>query len=352
VRNYIIRRTFYSLILLFLAASLIFWVLNLTPGSPYARIWAEFTAMGRKLPPQSHMDALDRLLGLDAPIYQRYVLWLKAVFSGTLGTSWSVQTGYPVLDIVMHRVPYTLLLMASAALVAVVVAVPAGLYSALRPYSTGDFIVLILTFFGMSMPAFVLGTLLIAVFGLTVNWLPVGGVASRELIDKGDIVAALGRIATLGLANKSAAGYEGRLILDGAKHLLLPTITLALFPMARWSRYVRVAVLDVLNQDYVRTALAFGVPEARVVRRHVLRNALIPVITVIALDIPALFTGAVVTEVVFQWPGIGRLYMDGLRWADWPLLQGLLIINTGLVVFANFAVDIFYSVVDPRITYS
>ena len=196
--------------------------------------------------------------------------------------------------------------MTSAVLFSLVIAVPAGLYSALRPYSTGDFIVLILTFFGMSMPAFILGTFLIAVVGLTISWMPVGGVASRDLIDKGDIIAALGRIATLGLANKQAAGYEGRLILDGVKHLILPTITLALFTTARWSRYIRVAVLDVLGQDYVRTALAFGVPEPRIVRRHVLRNALIPVITVMALDIPALFTGAVVTEVVFLWPGIGR----------------------------------------------
>jgi peptide/nickel transport system permease protein len=209
-----------------------------------------------------------------------------------------------------------------------------------------------LSFFGLAMPSFWFGIVLISIFFMGLGWLPLGGIVSREYAEHGDIIAAMGRLATFGLTNQQAAGYEVQLIGDGIKHLILPSVTLALVSIARWSRFVRAAILDVLGSDYIRTAHAYGVPRSTVIHKHVLRNALIPLITVVALDIPALFTGTIIVESVFAWPGIGRLYLDGLRRIDWPLLQGLLIVNTLLIVVSNFIADLAYAVADPRIRYS
>jgi peptide/nickel transport system permease protein len=350
--TYAIRRTVYALVMMFLASTIIFFVLHATPGNPYGRMLNEMQLMGKKLPPESHMARLYELMGLNRPISERYVAWLQAVARGDFGATWSVGSGQSVGRLVLSRVPYTLLLMLAATILAVIIAFPLGLYSALHPYTDGDMAVTSLSFFGMAMPSFWFGLMAISILGLGLGWMPIGGVVSRSLADRGDIISALGRLLSLGWANKQSAGFELQLIADGIWHLILPAFTLSLFSIARWSRFLRAAILEVLGNDFIRTARAYGVPERRILRRHVLRNALVPLITIMTLDIPALFTGAVITEIVFAWPGIGRLYIDGIRGADWPLVQGLLVINTALIVFANLVADLAYGVADPRIRYT
>jgi peptide/nickel transport system permease protein len=352
LRNYIVRRILYSFLLLFLAATAIFFVLRAIPSGPFDRIQAQRAAEGKKQLPQSHMDRLNSLVGLDRPVGEQYVAWLGAMLRGDLGDSWAAALGQNVIKVVLARVPYTLLLILTSTVFALLLAVPAGLYSALHPYSDGDMLVTMVSFLSLAMPPFWVGLMLVSIFFTGLDWLPSGGIVSREMLDRGDILTAMGHVLTLGLTNKQSAGYEWQLISDGIKHLILPTMTLSLLSIARWSRFVRAAVRDILDQDFVRTAQAYGVPWRRIILRHVLRNGLIPLITVMTLDIPALFTGAIITEIVFYWPGIGKLYLDGIKFADWPLIQGLLIINTVLIVFGNLIADLSYAVADPRIKYA
>jgi peptide/nickel transport system permease protein len=274
------------------------------------------------------------------------------VASGDLGESWAVATGRSVMSFVLARVPYTLLLMLCATLLALILAIPAGIYSALNPYSNSDLLVTSMSFFGIAMPSFWFGIVLISIFSIGLGWLPYAGIVNRDLLDNGDILELFGWVITLGQTNQHVVGHQGQVLVDGLKHLILPAVTLSLVSIARWSRFVRAAVLDVIAQDYVRTALAYGVPRRRVITRHILRNSLIPLITVMGLDIPALFTGAIIVEIVFSWPGIGLAYVNGIKWADWPMVQGLLVVNTILIVIANLLADLCYAVADPRIKYS
>jgi peptide/nickel transport system permease protein len=352
LRNYIIRRIIYSFLMLFVAATAIFFMLRTLPGGPFTRVQADRAAEMKRALPQSHIDRINALVGLDKPIHEQYFAWLRVIASGDLGESWAVVTGKSVVGVIVARVPYTLLLMLCASFLAFVIAVPAGVYSALHPYSNGDLFVTSMSFFGIAMPSFWFGVVMISVFYISLGWLPYGGIVNRDLIDNGDILGLFGWLLTLGRTNQSVVGHQGQVLIDGIKHLILPTVTLSLISIARWSRFVRAAVLDVIAQDYVRTALAYGVPRRRVIFKHILRNSLIPLITVMGIDIPALFTGAIIVELVFTWPGIGLLYVNGIKFADWPMVQGLLIINTILIVCANLIADVSYAVADPRIKYS
>lgn len=352
VHLYLMRRLLYATLLLFLASTAIFFLLRALPNGPFDRIQVERAEQGKKPLSQGHMDRLNSLVGLTMPVHEQYAEWIQGIMSGDLGYSWAVASTQSVRTTVLTRVPYTLLLMLAAIVLALLVAVPAGIYSALHPYTDGDMALTMLSFFGLSMPPYWFGLLLISVFSLGLNWLPSSGVAGRDLIEHGDILSVLRRLFTLGLTNKQAAGYETQIALDGLKHLILPAITLSLVSIARWSRFVRAALLEVLGADYVRAAQAYGVPKWRLLIHHALRNGLVPLITVMALDIPALFTGTIIVEIVFAWPGIGRLYLDALKIADWPLIQGLLIVNTLMILGANLLADVAYALVDPRIRYS
>ncbi len=346
------RRLGYSLLLFFLATSAIFIILQLTPGSPYERYTrelAERNPRGLAMIPESQWTRYAALYGLDKPVLQRYGLWLKNVLRGDFGSTWSVSAGTPVYAVIGRRLPYTLVLMLCATVFSVLVAVPLGIFSAAHQYENSDFLITLGSYFGLAMPAFWFGYMLIALVSLGLDWLPLGGVASRELMDKGDITALIGRIVTLGGANPKVAGYEWRILVDGIQHLILPTITVSLVFIARWLRMTRSSVLEVLGQDFVRTARAKGLPERLVMLKHVLRNSLIPLVTVVALDIPAMLTGLFIVENVFSWPGLGRLFIDGLRGADWPLLQGLLMVNALLIIVANLCTDVLYGIIDPRV---
>jgi len=231
-----------------------------------------------------------------------------------------------------------------------VIAVPIGIYSAVKQYSLTDYFVTTLAFFGQSMPTFWTGLMAVAIFAVALKWFPTGGV--RSIGAEGDIVEALGRILSFGKLYPDLAGHEWKLVLDGLRHLALPVTILAYFQLAGWSRYTRASMLEVLRQDYMRTARAKGLAERVVILKHGLRNALIPLITILALTLPGLLGGAIITETIFSWPGMGLMTINAIAGSDWPVVQGLLVITAFLVVFSNLLGDIMYAVVDPRIQYN
>lgn len=348
MRQFIIKRLLATLVLVFLSATIIFVMLRLVPGGPWDHIYAQNPRL-----PLVGLRRLNALIGLDRPIHEQYVSWITAVVSGDMGTAWATGAGRSVLSVVLDRLPYTLLLMTVATAISVALAVLIGVYSATHPYSTADNYLGLFAFFGISMPTFWLSLLSISLFAVILGWLPTGGVVTPALaLDMdGDLLSVLRRLLTLGRAEPQIAGHEWALLLDGAKHLVLPVGVVALTTVARWSRYVRTATLEVLSQDYVRTARAKGVREPVVIYKHTLRNALIPIITIVGLELPSLFTGTIVVEIIFSWPGMGQLLLQSLRVVDWPVLQALLIVAALVIILSNLLTDVLYAVVDPRIRY-
>jgi peptide/nickel transport system permease protein len=289
---YIIRRFFYSILLVFFSLSLIFFIVNALPGSPLDRMRNELAGRRPSLAPvipDSHWARLEALLGLDRPLHERYLAWVQNMATGELGYSWSVSFGMSVTEVIFAKLPYTLLLLSVSVIFSFLAAVVIGVYSALNPYTEGDFLLTMLSFFGMCMPPFWIGLLLVSTFSIGLDWLPYNGVVTPALIERGDIVKLISRIFSLGQAYPKMAGYELQVLWDGIKHLILPTLTLSLYSIARWSRYVRSSFLEVLRQEYVTTARAKGVPQWLVLSRHVLQNSLIPVITVLACCLPVHF---------------------------------------------------------------
>lgn len=264
----------------------------------------------------------------------------KGVLRGDFGPSWRLNRDRPVSDLIVSRLPKTLQLMGLAILISFIFGVPMGIYSAVKQYSKFDYFVTTLAFFGSSMPTFFFGLLLIMLFSILpknagLPYLPPG---SSEAV-RNYILPSLGTIT---------AGST----LDRFLHLILPASVLAMAYVAGWSRYVRASMLDVLRQDYVRTARAKGLFERVVIIKHALRNALIPFVTIAVFAIPALFSGAIITESIFSWPGMGRLYILALGDYDYPVAMALLFITAILTVFATLLQDVLYSIVDPRIRFS
>jgi peptide/nickel transport system permease protein len=346
MRNFIIRRVFQAAILLIFISILIYFILNLVPGGPF-----DLLKTSNPRITQDHINRLNALLGLDKPWYERYFIWAKNVLHGSLGTSWTVSAGRPVADLIMTRLPYTVLLMGVSLLLSIGIAIPIGIYSAVKQYSWADYMVTSLAFFGQSMPTFFFGILMIVIFSVALGWFPAsGGVSSPGM--PGNIIDVIRRALTLGQSDPRIAGQEFQILADGIKHLFMPAVVLSFFNMGGFSRFVRSSMLEVLKQDYMRTARAKGVVERVVILKHGLRNALIPVVTIIMLNIPILFAGAIVTETIFSWPGMGRLFLDGIAQVDWSLVQGFLVVQAVLVVFSNLTADILYALIDPRIQYS
>ncbi len=319
MRRFIARRLAQSVLMLLFISILIFALLQLVPGGPLDQL-----AFNNPRITPEQLRNLQRLLGLDRPWYERYFVWLVNLLHGDLGSSWSVYIGRPVLTAILERLPLSLLLLGTAILSSLVIAIPVGIYSAIRQYSRLDYTVTGMSYFGLSMPTFWFGLMLIVIFAVVLHWLPTGGVSTP--ITGGDLI-------------------------DRIRHLILPVAVLSLINIAQWSRYIRSSMLEILKQDYIRTARAKGVIERIVVVKHALRNGLIPLITLVGLEIPALFGGAVVTETIFSWPGMGRLFYDALLQSDWPIVQGILLMFAFLVLFGNLFAEVMYAVVDPRIRY-
>ncbi|MBN2003474.1 MAG: ABC transporter permease [Anaerolineae bacterium] len=256
------------------------------------------------------------------------------------GRSWS--SNQPISDIIENRLPQTITLTLTSTILSLIVAIPVGIYSAVKQYSALDYVVTTFTFFGAAMPVFWLGLMLVLLFSISFQkwglpYFPAGSVTSVRTPPDGSL---------LRLMNITPGDF-----MDRAIHLVLPTATLSLLSMATWSRYMRAAMLEVLRQDYVRTARAKGLVERLVIVKHAMRNALIPIVTIVVFTIPGIFGGATITETIFSWPGIGRLYFDALGKSDWPLVMVVLFISSVLTVIATLVGDILYTVVDPRIRY-
>lgn len=313
--TYLVRRLL-GVVPLLLGISIVsFAFMHAVPGGPDALF-----ARNSRLSPEQ-LAAIRHNLGLDQPVPLQYLRWLGNLLRGDLGLSYTQFR--PVSTIIMEQFPNTVKLVTVAMVLTLVIAVITGTFSALRQYSIFDHVVSTLSFFGLAMPVFWFGLMLQLLFAVKLGWLP-----SADMVP---LHAGVG---------------------EYVKHLILPSATLAIGTVAGWSRYVRSSMLDVINQDYIRTARAKGLAERRVIQAHALRNALIPFVTVVALDIPFYFTGAVVTESIFSWPGMGRLFFDSLRARDYPVLMGLLVFSAALIVLFNIVADVLYGVLDPRIKYT
>lgn len=299
--------------LLLLVSLAAFAVMHLAPGGPTTAYAHNPLVSG------SQIAAIRRGMGLDDPLPVQYVRWLTSLLQGNWG--YSLVDGRPVLTVILERAPATLLLMAAAFTIAIGLAVPIGVLAAARPGSRIDNALTFASFFAWAMPVFWFG--LVAQFALAVH-LHLFPVAGMHATDAGDP-------------------------LDLARHLVLPALVLGLGSIASWSRYLRSSLLDVLGQAYMRTARAKGNSTSRALRRHALRNAFVPLVTIMGLDLPNLFTGAVVTETVFAWPGMGRLFTDSLVARDYPVEMGLLVITAALIIAGNLVADLACGALDPRI---
>jgi peptide/nickel transport system permease protein len=315
LRTYVAKRIGFAALMLVGVSMILFTIMRLAPGGPEAvLIGGEFS--------QDAAKQIRQRLGLDRPLAFQYAAWAAAALRGDLGRSF--KTGDAVTTLILDRLGPTLVLTGSALVFALVVAIPLGVLAAVRRGSIWDTIGSSVSLFGVSFPSFWLGIMLILLFSEVLGLLPASGL--------------------------SEYGRE-RDVATRIRHLILPTLTLGLIQMAAFMRFTRSSLLEVLRQDYVRTARAKGLPGTRVVWRHALRNALIPVVTVVGLSLPTLVGGAVLTETVFAWPGIGRLAVGAVFERDYPVIMGVNLMVAAVVIIANLVTDLAYSVIDPRISY-
>jgi peptide/nickel transport system permease protein len=318
VGRYLIRRSLIAVPSLLGISVVLFTVLALAPGDPFGEL-----ASNVNVPPEV-AAGLRTKFGLDDPIALRYLRWLSAMLHGDWGFSFVSRMDVDTL--IRQRLPATLLVIGSSQLVALLIALPVGVYSALRPYSLFDQIANMLAFIGFSLPTFFTGLLFILLFSIYLDWLP--------FVFQADI---------------NATGWQW--YWEEFKQAVMPVSVLALLQGASWTRYVRSAVLEVMRLDYVTTARAKGLPERTVVVKHIVRNALIPVVTLVALQMPALFGGAIVTEQIFRIPGIGSLLISSILANDTPVIMAVTFVFAGLVIVFNLIADILYGWLDPRIAY-
>ncbi|ACZ40013.1 ABC transporter permease [Sphaerobacter thermophilus] len=309
---YLIRRLFQAVVLLFIVSIVTFMLIHSAPGGPSLLSNPELS--------REDIERMREQLGLNDPLPVQYGRWLKNVLQGNLGRSYN--TIEPVGSLIADRLPNTLLLTGIALLLSIGLAIPLGVISALRRNSALDRIVAGVSFFGVSIPVFWLGIILIIVFSIQLRWLPAGG------------------MATLG---------EEFSLVDRIKHLILPTIVLATANLAELTRYTRSGMISVLSEDYIRTARAKGLPSNVVVSRHALRNALIPVVTVIGVLLPRAVGGAAITETVFSWPGMGRLAVEAASTRDYPVVLGATLTVAIVVLISSLVTDLVYGYLDPRI---
>lgn len=340
--RYILRRLLQGIPLLFLI-SVVLFILMMNMGDPVA------TMGGRSVTRPSDRARLTRQLGLDQPIYMQYVYWLvgndwasfdlngdgiaespgtrHGVLRGDFGTS--LVNRRPVLDVIGERLPNTLLLMVASEVIIILGALLVGIFSALRQYSVMDHVVTALSFIGYSMPVFFIALLSMYVFAvLFKRW-------------------GLPYLPTVGMFDPQVGKTTGQVVL----HMILPVLSISIISLAAYSRYIRSTMLEVLSQDYIRTARSKGLPRREIVFVHALKNASLPIVTVVGLDLPLLLGGAVVTERIFAWPGMGRLFLDHVSRSDLPVVMGILMLVAVAVVVFQIITDIAYAWLDPRIRY-
>ena len=314
--GHIIRRTVQGIPLLFLITVIVFTLINIAPGGP------EGVYAGDPFISPEDVAQIREIFGLNDPPHVQYLKWVRNLLTGDWGRSY--QEKRPVLDMLMQRLPNTLLLSGTAVLIGLLVSVPLAVYTATHRASWLTQVVNFVTLLGISVPTFWTGTIAIMVLAGWLGILPAGG------------------MFTIGKR------FD---VLDIAAHLLMPALVLASLYIAQWVRYLRASLLDVINEDYVRTARAKGLAERAVLYRHALRNALIPFVTILVLQLPHITSGTIVTEIVFSWPGVGRIINDALLRQDFPVVMGAFTMIAMLVIAASIIGDILYAVIDPRVVY-
>lgn len=315
--KYILRRLIISIPTLFGISVIIFILANLMPGDAMLAMMADDTTLSREV-----LEEQRARLGLDDPLPIRYGRWMGNVLQGNLG--YSFVSSQRVGDAITARIPPTLELMGSALIFALIVGVTLGVISALKQYSTLDYILTVVGFAGLSLPVFFVGMLFIYIFALKLDWLPPSGMRT------------------------AGEAYNLR---DNLEHLLMPALAIGLLRTVTFMRYTRSSMLEVLNSDYLITARAKGLKERHVIIVHAMRNALIPIITVLGLSLPTLLAGAVYIETIFQWPGMGLLFIRAVTQRDHPMIMGIALVSSVAVLLSNLLIDITYALIDPRIRY-
>ena len=318
--GYIINRLLLAIPLLFGISLITFVFINIAPGDPVlAMINPEEDVSG------SDLEMLKEQMGLNRPLPLRYLIWLGQIMQGNFG--YSYYTGEPVLRRIGIRLAATVELMGFALLLSTLLGISVGVLAALKQYTVWDYLLTIFALFTVSVPTFFFALIALFIFSLKLGWFPVFGMRSLS-------------------ANAPPP------LLDNLHHLFLPGVILSLDTMAGLTRYMRSSMLEVLRQEYVTTARAKGLKENAVIIRHALRNAFLPVITIITLRLPSLFGGAVIIETMFQWPGMGRMAIQAIQQRDYPVLMGLTLATATLVLLSNLLADILYAAADPRIRYT
>jgi peptide/nickel transport system permease protein len=316
--RYLLRRLLIAIPSLIGISVVLFTVLAMAPGDPFEEL-----ATNPNVPAEVRAN-LRTQFGLDDPIHTRYVRWFGSMMKGDWGFSFASRVD--VDKLILQRLPVTIFILGSSLVLALMVALPVGVYAATRPYSLFDQIANTFAFIGFSLPTFFTGILFILIFSITLDWLP--------FVYRADI---------------SATGW--RWFWEHFKQAIMPIAVLGLFQGASWTRYVRSAVLDVIRLDYVTTARSKGLAEPVVIVKHVVRNALIPVVTLVALQMPLVFGGAIVTEQIFRVPGIGSLLISAILANDTPVIMAVTFVFSCLVILCNLLADILYGWLDPRIAY-
>lgn len=319
MKKYLLRRLLISIPSILGISIVLFTILALAPGDPFADL-----ATNPNVPPEVQ-TALHAKFGLDDPIPERYVRWLFAMLQGDWGFSFVSRVN--VSTLILQRLPTTLLVLGLSQVLAFMIAVPVGVGAAIKPYSLFDQVASCFAFVGFSLPTFFTGLLFILVFSIHLNWLP--------FIYRADL---------------NVTGW--RWYWEEFRQAIMPIAVLGLYQGASWTRYVRSAVLDVIHLDYVTTARAKGLREEAVMINHVLRNALTPIVTLVALEMPAIFGGAIVTEQIFRVPGIGSLLISSILANDTPVIMSITFVFSCLVVLFNLIADLLYGWLDPRVSYS
>ncbi len=315
--QYFARRLLISLPVLLAVTVVIFGLINLAPGDPIDFFVNDEAGISRE-----DLVVLEKKFGLDRPLHERYVSWLAGIGRGDLG--FRFKNGDDVAEVLVERLGRTLILMGAALALAIVGGVLLGVFIGLRQYSAWDFTLTGLSFVGISMPAFIAGIFGLYVFSVKLGWFPSGG------------------MRTVGVEPTT---------LDMLHHLVLPACTLAILELAVFMRYTRFSMLEVRQADYVRTARAKGLRERVITWRHTVRNAILPVVTMIGYRLPMLVAGALFTETIYSWPGMGSLFVDAVLVRDYPMVMGIMLVVAVAVIVTNLLTDVVYGIVDPRIRY-
>jgi peptide/nickel transport system permease protein len=321
--NYALRRVLQSIPILFILSILLFALVRSAPGGPLA------TAYRNPNVTKEQIEILKKQLGLDQPLPVQYVHWLGKMLRGDMGES--IKFRRPVSEMIIERIPNTLILVGVSFIITLIIALPVAIISARKPYSIFDYTATSLTFIGQSVPVYWLGLALILVFYVAIQ----NPFTGKPLFPAGGM--------------RTIGGEDS--LSDLAWHLVLPVVALSASWAAWYSRFLRSSLLDVQHEDYVRTARAKGAPDRIVYYKHALRNAILPLVTLIALDLPSLFAGALFIETIFSWPGMGRLFWDAARGRDYPVLLAVVMIEAVLIIFCNILADLLYGVLDPRVKY-